>query len=168
MATKHDFTPDQWTKVLQSPMLVGIAVSTADPSGLWGTLKEAVASSSALVKANVDEGSSQLISSVVSDIETSEGRSAVQRSLQNVFADAEPAQCVQRALTALEEVSSLLETKTPGDAANFKTWLCGIGRTVAEAAVEGSFLGFGGVRVSDAEQATLSDIARTLRVKTPL
>ena len=39
MANKQDFTSEEWTKILQSPMLAGIAVSTADPSGLWGTLK---------------------------------------------------------------------------------------------------------------------------------
>jgi hypothetical protein len=33
---------------------------------------------------------------------------------------------------------------------------------VAEAAVEGGFLGFGGVRVSNAEAATLDDISRIL------
>jgi hypothetical protein len=33
---------------------------------------------------------------------------------------------------------------------------------VAEAASEGSFLGFGGVRVSEAEKATLDDIAAAL------
>ena len=41
MASKQDFTPEEWNKILQSPMLVGIAVSMADPSGLWGALKEA-------------------------------------------------------------------------------------------------------------------------------
>ena len=38
----------------------------------------------------------------------------------------------------------------------------GIAVSVAEAAVEGSFLGFGGVRVSDAETATLRDISKAL------
>jgi len=33
---------------------------------------------------------------------------------------------------------------------------------VAEAALEGGFLGFGGVKVSDAEEATLDDIAKPL------
>ena len=33
---------------------------------------------------------------------------------------------------------------------------------VAEAAVEGSFFGFGGVRVSEAEKATLRDISKAL------
>jgi hypothetical protein len=33
---------------------------------------------------------------------------------------------------------------------------------VAAASVEGAFLGFGGQRVSDAEKATLADIAKSL------
>ena len=42
MANRNDFTPEEWTKVLESIMVAGIAVSAADPSGLWGTLKEAL------------------------------------------------------------------------------------------------------------------------------
>jgi hypothetical protein len=37
-----------------------------------------------------------------------------------------------------------------------------ISQKVAEADVEGAFLGFGGVRVSDAETATLRDISKAL------
>jgi len=48
MANRNDFTPEEWTKVLESIMVAGIAVSAADPSGLWGTLKEAAAGSLAL------------------------------------------------------------------------------------------------------------------------
>ena len=48
MANKHDFTPEEWTKVLESIMVAGVAVSAADPSGLRGTLKEAAAGSLAL------------------------------------------------------------------------------------------------------------------------
>ena len=33
MATKANFTPDEWKSLMQSPLLVGIAVSAADPSG---------------------------------------------------------------------------------------------------------------------------------------
>jgi hypothetical protein len=36
---------------------------------------------------------------------------------------------------------------------------------VAEASTEGAFLGFGGAQVSDAEKATLADIAKALRMK---
>jgi hypothetical protein len=44
MANKQSFTPDEWIKILEGPVLTGMAVSAADPNGLWGTIKEAVAS----------------------------------------------------------------------------------------------------------------------------
>jgi len=34
MTDKLNFTPQEWTKVLESVALVGIAVSAADPNGL--------------------------------------------------------------------------------------------------------------------------------------
>jgi hypothetical protein len=59
-------------------------------------------------------------------------------------------------------VSKILDTKAPGDAKAFKAWLQDISQKVADASVEGTFLGFGGVRVSDSEKATLADIAKSL------
>ena len=165
MANKQDFTSEEWTKILQSPMLAGIAVSTADPSGLWGTLKEAAASSSAIATAKLDAGSNELIRAVITDINTPDGRSALQNALRNCFADAEPAQCVERSLANLHEASAILDAKAPADAAAFKAWLCAVSQIVAEASTEGAFLGFGGAQVSDAEKATLADIAKALRMK---
>src|SRR5262245_26928263 len=69
------------------------------------------------------------------------------QALKQCFAGAHPADCVQRSLAHLREVSKILDAKAP-DAAAFKTWLRSIGQSVAEAASEGSFLGFGGVRVT--------------------
>jgi hypothetical protein len=162
MANKQSFTPEEWTKILESTTVVGIAVSAADPSGLWGTLKEAFASSSALVASQQDASSNELVKAVIADFETSEGRSDIQNALRKRFAGAEPSDCVQRSLVNLQEVSAILDAKAPGDAAAFKDWLRGIGQKVAQASVEGAFLGFGGVRVSDAEKATLADIAKAL------
>src|SRR5262245_39832475 len=68
MANKNDFTPEEWTKVLQSIMVAGIAVSAADPSGLWGTLKEAAASCSALAAAKRDPKSNELIKVAIADL----------------------------------------------------------------------------------------------------
>ena len=39
MANKQNFTPE-WSKIVESIMLAGVAVSAAEPSGLWGMLKE--------------------------------------------------------------------------------------------------------------------------------
>ena len=35
MANKASFTPDEWTKVLESVAVTGMAVTAAEPSGLW-------------------------------------------------------------------------------------------------------------------------------------
>lgn len=50
MANKESFKPEEWTKLLESSMLAGMAVTAAEPSGLWGSLKEAFASSALLAK----------------------------------------------------------------------------------------------------------------------
>jgi hypothetical protein len=162
MANKQSFTPEEWTKVLQSTMLVGIAVSAADPSGLWGTLKEAASGSSAVIEAKSHAESSELVKAVASDFATPQARADVQKALKDCFSGAEPTDCVQRSLAHLRDVSKILDAKAPADAAAFKRWLRSIGQNVAEAASEGSFLGFGGIRVSDAEKATLDDIAAAL------
>ena len=46
--------------------------------------------------------------------------------------------------------------------AAFTAWLWRVARKSAEAGKEGGFLGFGGVAVSDAEKATLEEIATAL------
>ena len=40
MANKLNFLPEEWATLLESTTVAGIAVSAAEPSGLWGTLKE--------------------------------------------------------------------------------------------------------------------------------
>jgi hypothetical protein len=162
MANKQSFTPAEWTKLLESIMLAGMAVSAADPSGLWGTLKEAMASKSALAASKADPDSNELIRAAIDDLETNEARAAVQEALRKHVADAEPTEIVQRSLDSLRDVSALLDNKAPGDAPGFKAFLRSISVAVAEASVEGGFLGFGGVRVSSAEKATLGDIAKAL------
>ena len=60
-----------------------------------------------------------------------------------------------------------LASKAAAGAVAYKTWLAGIAKAVAEAAPEGGFLGFGGTQVSDAEKATVGDIATALGVPAP-
>jgi len=162
MANKQSFTPDEWIKILESPVLTGMAVSAADPNGLWGTIKEAVASRSAIRALMREPSSSELIRTVIADFQSGEGRTAIQDALQKRLSGAKPADIVQQSLANLREVSAIVDEKAPDDAADFKAWLRGIGQMVAEASLEGGFLGIGGVRVSEAEKATLADIERAL------
>ena len=162
MANKQNFNPDEWSKILQSTMLAGIAITAAEPSGLWGALKEAFASSSALAAAKSNTSSSELIKAVVSDFETKEGRASIQEALRQHLAGAKPTDAVQRSLANLREVSAILDAKAPQDAAGFKTWLRAISQNVADASSEGGFLGIGGVKVSESEKATLAEISKAL------
>src|SRR5262245_58080151 len=82
MTDKSNFTPDEWKLLLESVMMAGIAVTAAEPSGLWGLLKESFASGSALVSAKMDPGSNQLIKAVVTDFETADGRSITRDGLK--------------------------------------------------------------------------------------
>jgi hypothetical protein len=68
MPEKSNFTPDEWKLLLESVTMAGIAVSAAEPSGLWGLLKESFAEGSALLKAKMDPGADVLIKAVVADL----------------------------------------------------------------------------------------------------
>jgi hypothetical protein len=164
MANKANFTPEEWKLLLESPMMASMAVTAAEPSGLWGMLKESFASASDLAKAASDPGANPLVKAVASDFTTSEGRRTARDDLKAKLAGSKTADIKTKSIESLKQVSALLDTKAPGDGSAFKGWLCQISEHVAEAAEEGGFMGFGGVKVSDAEKATLSDISRALGV----
>jgi hypothetical protein len=162
MANKADFSADEWKQLLESPMLASIAVTAAEPSGLWGMLKESFAAGGRLAKAKTDPAANELVKAVVTDFESGEGRGAARDGLQARLKGSKPGDAKAKAIEGLRQVAALLEAKAPNDAAAFKAWLQSISQHVAEAANEGGFLGFGGVQVSDAETATLAEIATAM------
>jgi Lytic transglycolase len=162
MADKTNFTKEEWTLLLESPMIAGMAVTAADPSGLWGLLKESFAGGSALAQA-ASANTNALVKAVVTDFSSSEGRSTARDGLKAKFAASQPSDLKMKAIDSLRQVSALLDAKAPDDAASFKAWLRQISQSTAEAATEGGGLfGVGGVQVSDAEKATLTEISSAL------
>ena len=163
MADKSSFTKEEWTLLLESPMMAGMAITAADPSGLWGLLKESFAGGSALAKVMADPGANPLVKALASDFSTSEARSTARDGLKAKFANSQPADV--KSIEALRQVSAVLAAKAPGDAAAFKSWLRQISQGTAEAASEGGGLfGLGGVQVSEAEKGTLAEISNALGV----
>ena len=164
MADKASFTPEEWARVVASPMVAGMAITAADPSGLWGLLKEAMSGGWAL--AEVKQGSQQntLVKAIADDITTPDTRTAARDRMQAQFKGAQVGELKGRAIEELRAVSALVDTKAPEDAVGFKAWLNEVARKAAEAGNEGGFLGFGGVAVSDAERATLAEISAALGV----
>jgi hypothetical protein len=162
MADKSNFTPEEWKLLLESVMMAGIAVTVAEPSGLWGLLKESFASGSALRQAKIDPGSSPLIKAVVADFETTEGQRTARDGLKEQLASSKPAEVKAQCIETLRQARALVDAKAPDDAGAFKGWLRDISQHVAEASKEGGFLGIGGILVSDAEKATLTEISNAL------
>jgi hypothetical protein len=164
MPDKSNFTPDEWKLLLESVMMAGIAVTTAEPSGLWGLLKESFAGGSALATAKMDPKANMLIKAVVADFETADGRSTARDGLNEKLAGCKPAEIKAKCIETLRQAGGVVDAKAPGDAAAFKGWLRQSSQHVAEASKEGGFLGIGGVAVSEAEKATLTEIASALRL----
>lgn len=163
MADKSSFTAEEWTKIVGSPVLAGMAVTLSDPSGLWGTLKEGMASASALLDAKRDAGASSLVKAIVAELETSEGRTTAREAFKAEMTAKTPAELKAQAVAALSSIGQLVDAKAGPEAPAFKAWLKGIAERVAAASKEGGFLGFGGVAVSDAEKATLDEVSRALK-----
>jgi hypothetical protein len=160
MTDKANFTKEEWTLLLESPMIAGMAVTAADPSGLWGL---SFAGGTALTKAMAGADTNALVKAVVTDFSSSEGQTAARDGLKAKFADSQPTELKVKAIDSLRQISALLDAKAPGDAAAFKAWLRQISQSTAEAANEGGGLfGIGGVQVSDAEKATLAEISTAL------
>ena len=164
MTDKSTFTPEEWKVLLESVMMAGIAITAAEPNDIWGLPKESFASGSALSQAKMDPGSNPLIRAVVADFETPQGRSTARDGLREKLSSIKPADTKAQCIDTLRQAGALADSKAPGDAAAFKGWLREISQHVAEAAKEGGFLGIGGVLVSEAEKATLTEISSALRL----
>jgi hypothetical protein len=162
MAGKTDFTSEEWTRLAASPMVAAMAITAADPSGLWGLLKETMSSGWALMEVKQDATANPLAKAIADDITDPATRTAARERLHTLFKGFQVEDIKNKAVEELRAVASLVDTKAPGDAAAFKTWLQHVAQKAAEAGTEGGFLGFGGVKVSEAEKATLSDISTAL------
>jgi hypothetical protein len=164
MATKASFTPEEWDQLLRSAVLAGMAVAAAEPSDVWGLIKESLAAGDALAEARADTGANRLVGAVAADLATAEGQTTARDGLRANLAGSEASDVKGRTITELRLVAALLDAKAPEDAPAFKAWLLRIAERVAEASKEGGFLGFGGVQVSEAEKSTLAEISAALNV----
>jgi hypothetical protein len=162
MADKSNFSSDEWKTLLQSVMAPGLAITAAEPSGMWGLLQASFASGTMLAKAKMDTTSNSLIKAVVKDFATSEGRALARDGLTEHLSGKKPSEVKNACFDILGKVDGILSAKAPSDAAAFKNWLRDISQNVAEASTEGGFFGIGGVTVSDPERATLAEISGSL------
>jgi hypothetical protein len=99
MADKSSFSPDEWKTLLESVMAPGLAITAAEPSGLWGLLQESFASGKLLAKTKMDTNSNPLIKAVVDDFATTEGRRVAGKGLKASLSGKRPVEvktCLHR------------------------------------------------------------------------
>jgi hypothetical protein len=161
MTTKANFTPEEWNLLRRAPMMAGLVVVAASPSGPVGILQETFAVGKVLAAAK-SQSPGELISSIVADLTTDEGRKAARPA---DLVGKSPEQIKSSALDSLRQVGTLLDQKTrPEESQAVKRWLHDTGKRVSEAAKEGGFLGVGGTQVSDQEKTALNELGRSLGV----
>jgi hypothetical protein len=164
MSDKSNFTPDEWKLLLESVTMAGIAISAADPSGLWGLLKESFAEGSALMAPKADPATKPLIKALVADFQTGEGRSTARDGLKQKLKGLKPGEITAKCIDTLGQAGALVDAKAPDDAAAFKAWLRQISQKVAEASKEAGLFGASSGPVRDKEKATLQDISTALKL----
>ncbi|MBK8209963.1 MAG: hypothetical protein IPK78_08195 [Rhodospirillales bacterium] len=163
MSNKDTYDPQEWAQLLRSPTMAAMAVTAASPSGPVGIIKEMFAAGRMLADVKVKGSNNKLISALVADLQTPEGRSMGREGMQADLDGASPADIRARAIDALKHAAAIVDAKgSPQEAADFKEWLRELTQKVAEAAKEGGFLGFGGVQVSGEEQTALNEISQAL------
>src|SRR5262245_18563572 len=111
MVTKTAFTAEEWNQVLGGVLMAGFAVSAADPSGLWGLLKEAFASGRALLEAKCSAGASDLSKAIVADMDSSDSTAAAQTYVKGRLQGAKREELKQRAIEALRAAAVVVDQK---------------------------------------------------------
>jgi hypothetical protein len=162
MSIKDKFTDEEWQDVVQAPMLAGMAVTAADPGGLWAAIKEGSSMARTLVEAKSNPDPDSLPKIISATLEDSDGRRVTQQNLIGLVKGRKPAEVSSFAVERLREIDALIASKAPEQTEPYRQFVRTTAQNVAEAAKEGGFLGMGGETISDAEKKTLDDIDRAL------
>jgi len=165
------YTEDEWHLIAGTPSLIGSAMAGAASSGM-GTVKELMASVRSVIEGKQMYPENDVIQAIVSKAENKEQakesyaayrEKTMQRIKDNNITN--PAQVKEMALGDLQQVMELLnKNEIESHITEYKQWILNIAQTVAEAAKEGSILGFGGTRVSEEETAFLKQLSEIFQI----
>jgi hypothetical protein len=149
MTSKADFNAEEWSTVVEAPLLAGLRVIAADRGG---TIRESVAMGRVYEEARKSQGQSELLDQLASS------PPAVDQERAKAAGDL-------RTLTSerLREALGILDGKaSPEEVESYKRFVVSVAEAAAKAHKEGGFIGIGGKQISESEQAALDEIAATL------
>jgi hypothetical protein len=164
---KDLFTEDEWFLLISTPSMIGASVAAAGQSGL-GTMSEMAASLQTIAAAGKAYPDNALIAEITKRAEDrDEAKTEALKYRDKAMAKLQgkkPDQLTQEMLEDTRNAVALLQQKAPEALEDYKKWSLDVADKVANAAKEGSFLGFGGERVSANEKALIDDIKSALQV----
>lgn len=164
MSTKSDFTAAEWSLLLQLPAVAGMAVVAAEPSGPIGLFRELTTMGKLILAAGEGAPAGTLVASVVADIRDIAAKKSPPPPEEKIAR----ADLREKLLEMCRAAVVLLSAKVGADEAGaYKQWIVDVTTQVAQAAKEGTLLGFGGVPVTPVERTLLHDIAHALGVTAP-
>jgi hypothetical protein len=149
MATKADFNAEEWSTIVEGPLLAGMRVVSATRGG---TIRESLAIGRVYQEARQAQGDSELLDALVSsppavDPEKLQGAGDIAAASN----------------ARLREALDLVNQKGSAEEATaYREFVMSVARAAAEAHKSGGFAGIGGAQVSDEEQAALDDIRALL------
>ena len=149
MTKKADFNADEWSTVVEGPLLAGVHVVAASRGG---TIRESLAMGKVYTEARRQQGESELLDELVASPPALDP----QRLQGEGDVGAATAAGLRQAIGVVREKAA------PEDVEAYKRFVLDVARGAAEAHKEGGFVGIGGKQVSDEEQAALDEISATL------
>jgi len=149
MTTKADFNADEWSKVVEGPVLAGLRVVASDRGG---TIRESLAIGKVYQHAREKRGDSELLDELVASAPALD-RERVKESGDVAAASTE----------RLREALGVLRQKATDEEVDaYRNFVMDVAEAAAKAHKEGGFIGIGGKEVSEKEQAALNEIESEL------
>ena len=149
MARKADFNAEEWSTIVEGPLLAGMRVVGA---GRGGTIRESLAIGRVYSQARQAHGESELLDELVSSPPAVDPQGL--KGTEDIAAASG-----DRLRAALE---LLTEKGSTEDAEAYKRFVLSVAQAAAEAHKEGGFIGIGGKQISPEEQAALDEIRAVL------
>ena len=160
MAKQDAFTSEEWALLRLAPSLVSGGTAAADPSGIFSSIREAAAGAGAMADSFKAGSALELLSSMAAD-KSIPGMPDPKSLLGEGSREQQMANFKSAVLDRVKQAVALVGQKaSPAEADAYKAMIVGVAEKAAGASKEGGFLGFGGVRVSDKEQAFINEVKK--------
>ncbi|MCI0476173.1 MAG: hypothetical protein L0Y55_07995 [Anaerolineales bacterium] len=164
MTTKVDYTLEEWWALQEVPLLVGVAVLYASPSGTGGMMREIIASATAVANAGQLFPENELIQALMAPDEDSKILKPLSPMTAGASKKERAEQLKNGTLAKCQRAANVLDAKaTAHEIRDYKSWVMAIGGEVAAAVKEGGVFGIGAKTITEEEIELLQAIAKALR-----